>query len=85
MLHYIFHCTVNVVVFLLYVQRISRDVRGHTKKNIEQKVVMHLSYQHILLPTPQFAFVNSELVFFQMVPHRVVSRVADISPRQFDR
>ena len=57
--------------FLLYVQRISRDVRGHMKMNIEQKVDVHLAYPHMMLPIPQFVFVNSELVFFQMVPDRV--------------
>ena len=25
---------------------------------------MHLLYLHMLLPTPQFVFVNSELVYF---------------------
>ena len=64
MLHHIFRCPVNVVVvFLVYVQRISRDVSGHMK-NIEQQVVVHLSYPHMMLPTPQFVFVNSKLVLF---------------------
>ena len=38
------------------------------KKNTEQQVVMLLSYPHMLLPTPQFMFVNSELVCFSGGP-----------------
>ena len=59
--------------FLLYVQSISRDVRGHMKMNIERKVDVHWPYPHMMLPTPQFVFVNSQLVFFHMVPDRIAS------------
>ena len=57
-----FRCPGNVVVFLLYVQCISHDVSRHLKKNIEQQVIMHLSYPHMLLHILQFVVVNSKLV-----------------------
>ena len=43
------------------------------KMNIEQKVDVHLPYPHMMLRTPQFVFVNSQLVFFHMVPDRIAS------------
>ena len=50
-------------------QRISRDVSGHLKKNTEEEGGVHLSYPHILLQPPRFVFVNSEVVCFSDGSH----------------